>query len=171
MKRAALFIVCVLTCGIMLSGTALAAKEITFLFMPDAPQDVYLPWMQEKAANFEAETGVKVNVEVVSWGDAWTRISTTVATGEGADVFQVGTTWNPQFAATGGLAEVDIAEFGGKDVFMPANLDSTTYKGKHYGVRGLLKPVCCSITRICLLKPELQNYPNLRKTLSRWANN
>ncbi|MDY0095471.1 MAG: extracellular solute-binding protein [Candidatus Vecturithrix sp.] len=134
MKRAALFIVCVLTCGMMLSGTALAAKEITFLFMPDAPQDVYLPWMQEKAVNFEAETGVKVNVEVVSWGDAWTRISTTVATGEGADVFQVGTTWNPQFAATGGLAEVDIAEFGGKDVFMPANLDSTTYKDKHYGV-------------------------------------
>lgn len=111
-----------------------AAKEITFWAMPNAPDETHIAWMEQKAREFEAKTGVRVKFEVVGWGDAWQKISSAIATGEGADVFQVGTTWNPQFAATGGLEQINIAEFGGAGAFMKANLDSTTYKGKHYGV-------------------------------------
>ncbi|HAP42685.1 MAG: ABC transporter substrate-binding protein [Spirochaetes bacterium GWD1_61_31] len=108
--------------------------EITFWLMPNAPDETHNPWLSAKAAAFERETGVKVNFEVVGWGDAWTKISTAIATGEGVDVFQVGTTWNPQFAATGGLAKIDMNQFGGSSSFMAANLASTSYKNEYYGV-------------------------------------
>ena len=109
-------------------------KSITFWLMPNAPDDTHIPWLEQKAAAFQAKTGVKVNVEIIGWDVAWQRITTAIATGEGADVFQVGTTWNPQLAATGGLEEIKINEFGGKNAFMNANYVSTTYKNKSYSV-------------------------------------
>lgn len=111
-----------------------AQKEITFWLMPNTDDSIHLPWLEKKAAEFQAKTGVKVNIEIIGWDVAWQKITTAIATGEGADAFQVGTTWNPQLAATGGLEEININEFGGKDAFMKANLESTTYKGKYYGV-------------------------------------
>ena len=114
-------------------AVVLARAEITFWVMPNAPDEIHIPWLQRKAQEFERETGVRVNFEIVGWGDAWSRISTALITGEGVDVFQAGTTWNPQFAATGAVSEINIDEFGA-DSFMPANLASTTYKGKYYGV-------------------------------------
>lgn len=111
-----------------------AGTEITFWVMPNAPDEIHIPWLERKAQAFERETGVRVNFEIVGWDVAWTRISTALITGEGVDVFQAGTTWNPQFAATGGVSEIDIGAFGGASAFMAANLASTTYKGRYYGV-------------------------------------
>lgn len=115
-------------------GATAWAQTITFWLMPDAPNSVQVPWLEEQVRKFREETGITVEYEIVGWDAAWSRISTAILTGSGADVFQVGTTWNPQFAATGGLAEVNLADFGGANAFMKANLDSTTYKGRHYGV-------------------------------------
>jgi len=128
-----LFLLCT---GIIFAapGKEQAAKEITFWSMPNAPDDVQMPWVEKKAAEFEKATGIKVLFEVVGWGDAWPKISSAIATGEGVDVFQVGTTWNPQFAATGGLEELNIADFGGSNAYMKANLESCTYKGKVFGI-------------------------------------
>lgn len=121
----------VLVTSIVTSGQS---KSITFWAMPNAPDETHIPWIEEKAKEFQAKTGVKVNLEIVGWDVAWQRISTAIVTGEGVDVFQVGTTWNPQLAATGGLEEINIRDFGGKDAFMKANYESTTYKGKCYGI-------------------------------------
>lgn len=115
-------------------AVGLARTEITFWVMPNAPDEIHIPWLERKAREFEQQTGVRVNFEIVGWDVAWTRISTALVTGEGVDVFQAGTTWNPQFASTGGVSEIDINEFGGAASFMPANLASTTYKGRYYGV-------------------------------------
>lgn len=121
--------------ALVVAGTAAAAaQEITFWVMPNAPDVIHVPWLQKKAEEFHAETGIRVHFEVIGWDVAWSRISTAIITGEGVDVFQVGTTWNPQLAATGGLSQLDINEFGGADAFMAANLASTTYKGDFYGV-------------------------------------
>jgi len=128
---------------VLLAATnAKLGGKITFWAMPNAPNDVHVAWMQKKAAEFEAKTGTKVTFEEVGWGDAWPKISVALQTGEGADAFQVGTTWNPQFAATGGLSELNIAEFGGKNAYMKANLDSCTYKGKYYGVPWFAETRC-----------------------------
>ena len=111
-----------------------AAESINFWLMPNAPDDIHVPWLNEAVAEFKEQTGISVTYEIVGWGDAWTRITSAIATGEGVDVFQVGTTWNPQFAATGGLTEIDINEFGGAGAFMKANYISTTYQEKTFGV-------------------------------------
>jgi multiple sugar transport system substrate-binding protein len=117
-------------------------KEITFWAMPNAPNEVHVEWMKTKGAAFQEKTGITVQFEEIGWGDAWSRISTALATGEGADVFQVGTTWNPQFAATGGLMEINIGEFGGGDAFMNANLVSCTLNDKYYGVPWFAETRC-----------------------------
>lgn len=117
------------------SGPAPAqTTEITFWVMPNAPDVTHVPWLEEKTEEFFKETGIRVHYEVVGWDDAWIRISTALITGEGVDVFQAGTTWNPQFAATGAVSELDVNEFGGADAFIEANLISTTYQGRYYGV-------------------------------------
>lgn len=116
--------------------------SITFWLMPNAPDPGHQEWLDAKAKEFETLTGTKVKIEQIGWGNAWTRITTALATQEGVDVLQVGTTWNPQFAATGGIAEINIDDFGGADSFMKANLDSTTYKGKIWGVPWFAETRC-----------------------------
>lgn len=123
-------------------GTAAAPKQITFWVMPNAPDETHIPWMNKLIAEFQAKTGYAVKFEIVGWGDAMPRMTTALATGEGADVFQVGTTWNSQFAASGGLEEIDIRQFGGAKAYMDANLESTTYKGKFYGVPWFAETRC-----------------------------
>lgn len=119
---------------LVLATVSAGATEITFWAMTNAPSEQHHAWMAEKAAEFEAETGIKVTFEEIGWGEAWQRITNAVTTGEGAHVFQLGTTWNPFFAGTGGLVELNINEFGGADRFFEANLKSTTLDGKYYGV-------------------------------------
>lgn len=120
---------------LLVAGTSLAqAESITFWLMPNAADAIHIPWLDAKTEEFFEETGIRVRYEIVGWGDAWARISTALITGEGVDVFQAGTTWNPQFAATGAVARIDIDQFGGAGSFMEANLTSTSYQGQYYGV-------------------------------------
>lgn len=133
-----------------------ASKEIIFWAMPNADDAIHKPWMEKKIAEFQAKTGIKVKFEVVGWGDAWTRISTAIATGEGVDAFQVGTTWNPQFAATGGLEQINLAKLGGKGAFMKANLDSCKYKAKYYGVPWFAETRCLFYNKDMFTKAGIQ---------------
>lgn len=133
--------VCVGYAGDGGSGPKLGGT-LTFWLMPNGTDPAHQAWLDEKAKAFEAQTGTKVTIEQVGWSDAWTRITTALATQEGVDVFQVGTTWNPQLAATTGLAEIDIKEFGGAESFMAANLKSVTYKDKFYGVPWFAETRC-----------------------------
>ncbi len=110
-----------------------AGETITFWAMPNAPSEAHLAWMQEKAAAFLAETGITVNFEEVGWGDVVPKITAALVEPT-VDVSQVGTTQNAQFAATGGLLEINMDEFGGADAFLAANLESTTLGDKYYGV-------------------------------------
>ncbi|MFW6023085.1 MAG: extracellular solute-binding protein [Halanaerobiaceae bacterium] len=127
-----LVLLAVLMSLVMASAIA-GATEITFWSMPNAPSDQHYEWMNTKATEFRLETGIKVNFEEIGWGDG-PLIMNAIITGEGAHVFQLGTTWNPEYADTGGLVEIDINEFGGADKFFDANLESTTLDGKNYGI-------------------------------------
>ncbi|BER93437.1 sugar ABC transporter substrate-binding protein [Atrimonas thermophila] len=140
--RKSLILVMVLMCVVLIPMALTAKESITFWLMPNAPDETHIPWLEEKAKEFEAQTGYKVNFEIIGWGEAWQKISVALASQSGPDVFQVGTTWNPQFAATGGLEKIDIAEFGGKEAFMEANYISTTYKGESYGVPWFAETRC-----------------------------
>jgi ABC-type glycerol-3-phosphate transport system substrate-binding protein len=138
------------------SVTAMGKGAITFWLMPNAPDETHIPWLEEKAREFETQTGYKVNFEVIGWGEAWQKISVALASQTGPDVFQVGTTWNPQFAATGGLEKLDLAEFGSAEAFMKANYVSTTYKGESYGVPWFAETRCLFYNKDMFAKAGVQ---------------
>ncbi|MEJ6949531.1 extracellular solute-binding protein [Natronospora cellulosivora (SeqCode)] len=131
MKKSLILLTVVLT--LVVATTIASAVEITFWSMDNAPSAIHTAWMNEQAEIFEAETGIKVNFEEIGWGDG-PLIMNAIITGEGAHVFQLGTTWNPEYASTGGLLEIDMDDFGGADSFFEANLESTTLDGVNYGV-------------------------------------
>jgi multiple sugar transport system substrate-binding protein len=68
---------------------------------------------------FTAETGIKVDVEVVDWGVQLDRIRNAAVSGEGPDVTQAGTTQVPFFAALGGFEDLSgrVEEIGGAGAY------------------------------------------------------
>src|SRR5690606_39956933 len=86
--------------ALVVAGTAAAAaQEITFWVMPNAPDAIHVPWLQKKAEECHAETGIRVHFEVIGWDVGWSRISTAIITGDGGEGLQVATTLNPTVAA------------------------------------------------------------------------
>ncbi len=97
MKRAALFIVCVLSveCVVWHAGS----QGNYFSIYAGCAADVIFYMVAEKAVNFEAEHGVRSNVDVY-WGDAWDADFDHGRNRRRCGcLFNRGTTWNPQFAA------------------------------------------------------------------------
>ncbi|MFW6409677.1 MAG: extracellular solute-binding protein [Halanaerobiales bacterium] len=119
---------------LVFGAVSAGATTIEFQLMNDAPMEPLEKWLDEKMDEFEEETDVNVETNVITWGEETQRIPLALTTGDGANVMQVGTTQNPFFAGTGGLLEIEPEEFGGEDAFMPANLKSTQLDDSYYGV-------------------------------------
>ncbi len=109
-----------------------AAVTLKLWHMPNgaAPAEA----MQKEIDAFEAANpGIKVEPEMLDWGAAFQRIQTAVQGGEGPCVVQLGTTWNPTFAAMGGLrpfSDAEITELGGSDSFVDASWETTQLIGQ-----------------------------------------
>ncbi|MFJ1757504.1 ABC transporter substrate-binding protein [Kitasatospora sp. NPDC088134] len=89
--------------------------------------------LEPELKKFEAQTGIKVNLEVIPWSDLLNRILAATASGQGPDVLNIGNTWSASLQATGALLPFDQAAFdriGGKDRFLPATIASAGAKGK-----------------------------------------
>lgn len=85
---------------------------------------------------FEAQTGIKVKLEVIGWPDLLNRILAATSSGQGPDVVNVGNTWSASLQATGAFQRFDdatIAKVGGKARFIPSTLTSTGAAGKAPG--------------------------------------
>jgi len=83
-------------------------------------------WFADVSARFEQQTKAKVAFEVfASPNDELTKIQTSVLSGQGPDVYSLGTTFTPTAYATGAFVELtadDWAKIGGRDRFLPATL-------------------------------------------------
>jgi multiple sugar transport system substrate-binding protein len=83
-------------------------------------------WQSDIAAKFKAETGADVKFETfASANDELTRIQTSVVSGQGPDIYGLGTTFTPTAYATKAfvtLSDDDWKAVGGKDRFNPAAL-------------------------------------------------
>ena len=83
-------------------------------------------WFSDIAAKFKAETGADVAFETFASGnDELTRIQTSVVSGQGPDVYSLGTTFTPTAYATKAfvtLTDDDWKKVGGKDKFNQAAL-------------------------------------------------
>ncbi|NUS53638.1 MAG: extracellular solute-binding protein, partial [Streptomycetaceae bacterium] len=84
-------------------------------------------WFASVSAKFaEANGGAKVSFETfASPNDELTKIQTAVLSGQGPDVYSLGTTFTPTAYATGAFVELsadDWTKVGGRDRFLPSTL-------------------------------------------------
>jgi len=73
--------------------------------------------------NFELENpGIKVEVTVLDWSVAWTKITTAATTSNGPDILQMPTTWAASVTQMGALLSLDslLELAGGDSVFVPS---------------------------------------------------
>ncbi|WP_374010025.1 ABC transporter substrate-binding protein [Leifsonia sp. LS-T14] len=83
-------------------------------------------WFSDVSAQFQKETGATVKFETfASANDELTKIQTSVLSGQGPDIYDLGTTFTPTAYSTGAfvkLTDADWAKIGGRDRFTPATL-------------------------------------------------
>lgn len=87
---------------------------------------------------FTEETGIDVNLQSIPWSAVHDRLLTAVASGEGPDVVQMGSTYMAEFVDAGAL--LDITEYVEEsDVLSPenffeGNVETTEFDGQYYAV-------------------------------------
>lgn len=108
---------------------------LTWWVMKGTNPDAKAFYSQVKKA-FKKKTGKNLTIQEVEWADAHDRLVRTFAGGGGPDVSEIGTTWTPEFAQAGGLADLTSKVKGSKvgSDQLPALKDSATFDGKQYGV-------------------------------------
>lgn len=82
---------------------------------------------------FTQQTGVKVNMQVIPWSDLLQKILTSVTSGTGPDVMEIGNTWAPSLSASNGFLPFDSANMnaiGGKSKFAGSSLKVSGLPGK-----------------------------------------
>ena len=86
----------------------------------------FAAWQQDIASQFKTQTGATVKFETfASANDEVTKIETSAVSGNGPDIYGVGTTMTPTAYATGAFTKLDDAAWqkvGGKEKFLPATL-------------------------------------------------
>lgn len=81
---------------------------------------------------------ITVDVQAIPWGKAHDKLLTAVASGNGPDVLQIGTTWIPEFAEAGAFK--DLSEYMGdyenfsEDNFFDGSVSTMKYDDQVVGV-------------------------------------
>ncbi|KGX91219.1 sugar ABC transporter substrate-binding protein [Pontibacillus marinus] len=81
---------------------------------------------------------ITVDVQAIPWGKAHDKLLTAVASGNGPDVLQIGTTWVPEFAEAGAFKDLseymDDYESFNKDNFFDGSVSTMKYNDQVVGV-------------------------------------
>ncbi|MBQ0923967.1 ABC transporter substrate-binding protein [Saccharopolyspora endophytica] len=96
-----------------------------------AEQDMEI--LHDELAQFTAQTGIEVNVEVIGWSDLLNRILGAATSGVGPDVVNLGNTWAASLQATGAFVPFDdrlMQRFGGRERFLDSSMSSTGMAGQ-----------------------------------------
>lgn len=89
-------------------------------------------WIQPSIDKFESDNpGCKIKVERLTWSNGREKLITAMAANSAPDVMEIGSTWAPDFMASGGLLEIGDTK---SNNFNLNALDSGTYRGKIYGL-------------------------------------
>lgn len=85
-----------------------------------------IQWQQKMAAEFKKTTGATLKYDTyASANDELTRIQTSVVSGQGPDVYSIGTTFTPTAYSLGAFVKLTSSDWkavGGRDRFEPATL-------------------------------------------------
>ncbi|OXS58550.1 carbohydrate ABC transporter substrate-binding protein (CUT1 family) [Bacillus sp. V-88] len=115
-------------------GSKDGKKEITVWAMGEEGKK-----LKEMASKFEEENkDISVKIQAIPWGNAHDKLLTAVASGNGPDVLQLGTTWVPEFADAGALLDLtpyldDYPEFKPENYF-EGSVTSMKFDDKVIGV-------------------------------------
>jgi multiple sugar transport system substrate-binding protein len=93
--------------------------EIELSAIPDA--DIDLQVMQSLLDDFSGQYGIKVKLNTMTWGTAWTDFVTIASHGKGPDLSHIGGTWVSSLAIMNALrpfSPKDIEEMGGEEAFL-----------------------------------------------------
>ena len=121
------------------SNTDTPKEDVTLTawIMPNSPKPDK-DFMTVMKPYLDQNPNVKMNVTVLDWGSAWTKITTAATSGEGPDILQLGTTWVPAIAAMNGIEDLTdrVADVGGSESYLPASWKTTMIDGNSevYGV-------------------------------------
>ncbi|HEY3869519.1 MAG TPA: sugar ABC transporter substrate-binding protein [Actinocrinis sp.] len=84
-------------------------------------------------AAFQKQTGIKVNLEVISWSNLLDRVLAAASSGQGPDVLNIGNTWSASLQATGAFLPITdsvMSRLGDTGRFLPGALAATGASGK-----------------------------------------
>ena len=88
--------------------------------------------VKAQAKAFEEQyPGTKIDLQFVAWTQAHDKFTTAIAGQKTPDVAEIGSTWTPEFAATGAFAEQPAPPEG---QYLSALQDAGTLDGKFYGL-------------------------------------
>jgi multiple sugar transport system substrate-binding protein len=99
-------------------------RLIHLWIMPNTPEP--LRDMEKMVKGFEMENpGIRVQVTVLDWNSAWTKITTAATAQQGPDLVQLPTTWAASITEMGALVSVDslLDVLGGNSLFAPAAME------------------------------------------------
>lgn len=121
-------------------------------------------WQQETAAEFERTTGARIQWETYSSAqEELTAIQTSVISGQGPDVYAIGTTFTPTAYATGAFVEMGSKEWqavGGKDQFDAASLGiSGPSASKQIGIPFASRPFVMAVNKDLLAQAGITDLP------------
>lgn len=130
------------------SPTSQAAEEPTAAAVVEEPVEIGIwamgseteggkAFRDEVVEQFKEETGIDVNYQFIPWEDAYNKITTAIAAGEGADVLQMGTTWVAVMMSTGAFVDLtdDVGTiFPPADAFTPGAWATSGFGGKVYAI-------------------------------------
>lgn len=121
-------------------------------------------WQQDVAAEFRRTTGAKVQWETYSSAqEELTAIQTSVISGQGPDVYAIGSTFTPTAYATGAFVEMDAKDWqavGGKDQFDPAAFGiSGPSASEQIGIPFASRPFVMAVNTDLLAKAGITEMP------------
>lgn len=136
-KALGLLVAVLLLVGLAATGVLAEGKVLNVWIMEPGNREAITRYFNDVNGDFEkSHPGVKVEIQYIPWMSGQQKFITSIAGGVAPDVAEMGTTWNPQFAEMGALDEMDkyVGQWGYRDDFAPALVESATLEGKLYGV-------------------------------------
>ena len=121
-------------------------------------------WQQDTAAEFKRTTGADIQWETYSSAqEELTAIQTSVISGQGPDVYAIGSTFTPTAYATGAFVQMGAKEWkavGGKDQFDPASFGiSGPSSSKQIGIPFASRPFVMAVNKDLLAQAGIDSMP------------
>jgi N,N'-diacetylchitobiose transport system substrate-binding protein len=124
------------TAGARTDGNA-ASSTLTVWLMTDAQGGAWADVVSAANRQFEsAHAGVKVDVQIQTWGDHLTKLDAALAGGRAPDVVELGNTETTKYMAAGALANITAnrRSFPNSRNWLRALTQSCTYQGRLFCV-------------------------------------